>query len=393
MLIAKQKTMPQTSSQPALPKLTWRPKLLDRYVAGEFLFSYLIVTAVLVSLRLLIDLFLYLDEFVEPHSAAAAVGVFTVLGRIFDYYAPQTLAYFRDFSGWNVVVAAAFALMRMKRQNELTAVLASGVSLKRLIAPVVLLGFALNLLMVLDQELILPRFADQLVRRHDETEQLRMVPIYFVRDQDGSLLCAVQFDPQQRVMHNMLLIRRADRRMIGKLTAEQAHWDEANQHWNLVNGRYEAVFDADAPATDQQHVPVDIYQSDHLTADYLWLQRNARSKSLMSIADLNAIKPLLKEADRREAESEIHFRFTDPIINMVMLLMGLPLLISRERRSTKTAIFLCLIGAGGCFVTTFACKLLVGTGVPVLSDPLISAWVPIIIFLPVSVLALDALKT
>ena len=74
---------------------------------------------------------------------------------------------------------------------------------------------------------------------------------------------------------------------------------------------------------------------------------------------------------------------------MVMLLLGLPMLVSRERRNTKTAMFLAFAGAGGCFVATFACKLLGGA----VLDPLLSASLPIIVFLPLSVLALDGLKT
>ena len=147
--------------------------------------------------------------------------------------------------------------------------------------------------------------------------------------------------------------------------------------------------------------PIGEYRS-ALSAEYLWLQRNANYKSLMSARELNWLlkrkladavrrgdKRYKQNAEYREAISEKHFRFTDPIINMVMLLLGLPLLVSRERRSTKTAIFLTLLGSGGCFVTTFVCKLLAGGTL----DPLLAAWMPIVVFLPLSVLAFDGLKT
>ena len=107
----------------------------------------------------------------------------------------------------------------------------------------------------------------------------------------------------------------------------------------------------------------------------------------------------LVPARRGETITEKHFRFTDPIINMVMLLLGLPLLVSREKRSTKTSIGLAMLGAGGCFIVTFACKLMVGEDIfgQFFSNQdftyALLAWMPIIIFLPLSVLALDSIKT
>jgi len=73
--------------------------------------------------------------------------------------------------------------------------------------------------------------------------------------------------------------------------------------------------------------------------------------------------------------------------------MGVPLLVSRERKNAKSAVILCLVGAGGCFLATFVCKLLVGSEVPVFNNPLLAAWLPIIVFVPISVIALDELKT
>jgi lipopolysaccharide export system permease protein len=359
-------------------------RLLDRYVGREFLVSYGIAVLVVLTLRILLDLFVQFDEFIETQRGSMAV-----LGNIVDYYGPKVFEYFRDFSGTMIIMAAAFSLARLMKQNELTAVLASGISLKRVIAPVVLLGFGLNILMILDQELILPKLAHKLVRKHDEVERLGKISIWLLPDRDGALLCARQFDPQLQILRDVTIIQRQGGQVVGRITARQANWNEALQCWDLEDG---SAIRRTGEAESGVETAVDRYYSD-LTAEYLWLQRNRDSKSLMSSADLSRL--LRKEAvklrpmDRREAICEKHFRFTDPIINMVMLLTGLPLLVSRERRSTKTAIFLALAGSGGCFVATFVCKLLAGD----MLGPLWAGWLPIIIFLPLSVLALDSLKT
>ena len=387
--------------------LTVLPKILDRYVAREFLQSYGIAILVVLSLRVILDLFVNLDEFAESKEQ----GILVVLADIFHYYSPRVFEYFRDFAGTNIILAAAFSLARMMRQNELTAVLASGVSLKRVIAPIVFLGFLLNLVMVADQELILPRLADRLVLKHDEMEQSREVSVWLLPDaiqklgdqtasdlnrkipadiRQEALLSAARYEPSARKITGFLVLLRLEGKAVGRITADQADWDPLKQLWVLQNGKYFSFQKSqDHSELEAEVLPVRYYQSG-ITADYLWLQRNSNYKSYMSYFEItHLLRRGLKPAERAEAVSERHFRFTDPIINMVMLLLGLPMLVSRERRNTKTAIFLAILGAGGCFVTTFTCKLLGGG----LINPLLAAWIPIIVFLPLSVIALDTLKT
>jgi len=366
-------------------ELTIAPRILDQYVAREFMIGYFISLSSVLLLRVLIELFLQLDELSEEQS-----GVFSVLSNILNYFGPKLFEYFRDFSGMMVLLAAVFSLMRMTRQNELTAVLASGVSLKRIITPIVILGFCLNLLMVIDQELILPQLADKLLRKPDEMSKLKIKRVPPLPDIGESLLTANKYDPQTQTMFNMLVILREKSQMTGRITAEKAVWNHHLSVWELENGReYGSDLDSQSQKITRGYKNITQYKSE-LSADNLWLFLNSHSKSLMSSADLSALlRKRLKPGDRADAIGEKHFRFTDPIINMVMLLVGLPLLISRERRSTKTSIFLAMIGAGGCFILTFACKLMAGGSV----DPIFAAWLPIIIFLPLSVLALDSIKT
>ena len=128
-------------------------KILDKYVAKNFITGYVIALLVLIGLRIVIDLFVNIDEFAEQ------TGFWSVLGDIFCYYGAQSTLYFRDFAGMITVVAAVFSLAKMTRNNELTAVMASGVSLKRVITPIVFLAllFSVFLVMVVSEGFCLSR--------------------------------------------------------------------------------------------------------------------------------------------------------------------------------------------------------------------------------------------
>jgi lipopolysaccharide export system permease protein len=100
-------------------------KIIDRYVTKNFLTGYLISFLVLMGLRVMIDLFVNIDEFTENSQITA----FQMLSNIVTYYGRFSLLYFRDFAGMITVVAAVFSLGKMTKNNELVAIMASGVSL------------------------------------------------------------------------------------------------------------------------------------------------------------------------------------------------------------------------------------------------------------------------
>ena len=84
-------------------------KILDKYVLKNFIIGYLIAFFVLIGLRIIIDLFVNLDEFAK-HSD---MGIMAILLNIAHYYGINSTLYFRDFAGMITVVAAAFSLGKM----------------------------------------------------------------------------------------------------------------------------------------------------------------------------------------------------------------------------------------------------------------------------------------
>jgi len=82
-------------------ELAWAPKIIDRYVAREYMISYLIAMAVVLSLRVLIDLLIEFDEFAETRSSGAAPGVLEVIYNIFGYYGPKLFEYSQKYNRGN----------------------------------------------------------------------------------------------------------------------------------------------------------------------------------------------------------------------------------------------------------------------------------------------------
>jgi lipopolysaccharide export system permease protein len=366
-------------------------KLLDKYIAKNFLISYAIVLGVMIGLRIVIDLFLSLDEFAEHTD----LGTWEVVKIVLSFYALHSTLYFRDFAGMITVFAAVFSLYKMVRNNELVAIMASGVSLKRVIAPIVLLALLLTGLFVIDQELIIPPLSDKLVRSQDAIPGQESYDIWFIIDANGSQICSPKFDVKTSTLHNPTIIIRSQIpesqiwRVIAKISAERAIDINDTGKWILINGRFIEKDPRKAKAVKQ----ISSYTSD-ITAKDIPVRRKSRHLTLLSsrqLAVLAAQKTKIK--DRAQLYSQKHFRVTEPIINLAMLMVCLPILVCRDPKSMKSAIVISFGVTMACFITTFICKML---ATEVFFDhvmPELWAWLPVVIFLPIAFFELDSMKT
>ncbi|MBP8606026.1 MAG: LptF/LptG family permease [Phycisphaerae bacterium] len=379
-------------------------KILDRYIARNFLVGYVIALCVMLGMFLTVDLFVHLDEFAELRSvdvpADAAWGnVVLAIGR---FYAIRCCLWYKDMAGMIMVVAAVFSLARMTRSNELIAVMASGTSLKRILAPILFLSLLLTGLMIVDQEAVIPRFSYELSRKHDELSQQGTFDIWFIGDNNGSLFCSPRFDEKNRVLYEPLIILRQPRadsedifRIRGKIQADAAVYDSQRKGWILTNGRWMQVSENEQDLTPiQQSQPIDFYPSS-LTADDIPVRRREGFKSLLSLRQLTELErnPGTRRTDLAELAVQKHSRITDPLINLIMLMVALPVLVCRDPKAMKNAIIISFLTTLSCFVTVFICKLFAAEVILGQLRPALWTWAPIFIFFPIALIEIDSMRT
>src|SRR5262249_26241443 len=150
---------------------------------------------------------------------------------------------FVHLSGIIPVVAAAFTLIRLSRFNELSAILAAGVPLLRLAAPIIIASVVLQGLLAVDQELIIPNIINQLTAKHDEIAQQtagKAFSMPAMQDERRALLSVWRFTPSIKGVPTMQVVDIVERdeelRPIAHIIADRAEWDAEQQHWKLING-------------------------------------------------------------------------------------------------------------------------------------------------------------
>jgi len=364
-------------------------KKLDRYLLHSFLVNYCISLFVLISLYIVLDLFVNLDEFTE-----AGKSIVSVVAGIVDYYLYNLPLYFSQLSGVITSFAACATLARLQRQNEITAVLASGTSLYRLAAPVMVAGLVMNGLLVFDHEVILPRVAPKLVRSRDDVEGARVYAVWFVKDGESRLISALQFSPKQQAIRNLIVMEHSpDRGRLGDVvTAHKAQWDAQRKGWTLEGGKRFSVIDNEKAGLFGQHFMdkegVDFYPCT-LTPEELQLRQSTQWIGFLSTRQLNLLAKRGDVNPDRIAQVK-HARFTMPISNMILLLLGMSFFMQRLPESVLSqgakALAVCAVS----FLVTFAGQQLIGA---VGLSPALPAWLPVFLFGPLAVLLLDNVKT
>jgi lipopolysaccharide export system permease protein len=366
-------------------------KILDRYIAKSFLIGYAIAFCVLIGLWIIIDLFVNLDEFVEQSD----LGVWTVASHIATFYGLHATTYFRDLAGVITVVAAVFSLGKMVRDNELVAIMASGVSAQRVVAPIVGMAILFTVLSVADQELVIPAISSKLARGHGDVPGEEYFKVSFLPDGNGSLIHARAFFVKTATLDKPAIVTRRATDMpgiwevTGWISADKARFNETTGEWDLDHGLF---FDA-----QPQNYPqvVRSYRSPGLLPKDIPVICESEYKSLFSSRQLSALAGrAARVQDVAEIYSQKSFRITEPVINLTMLMVSLPVLICRDPKSMKSAIFISFTLTAACFAATFVCKLLstevLFTGRVM---PELWAWLPVFIFLPIAFIELDAMRT
>ena len=91
-----------------------------------------------------------------------------VMGR---YYLIHQSLFFDYLCGVIGMMAAIFTVTWMQRNNEQLAMLAAGISTHRAIRPVLVSSVIVSTFAVANQELIMPRYAEELAKSHDDDGQ------------------------------------------------------------------------------------------------------------------------------------------------------------------------------------------------------------------------------
>jgi lipopolysaccharide export LptBFGC system permease protein LptF len=285
----------------------------------------------------------------------------------------------------------------MLRNNETTALVASGMPLQRLLAPLLVCSIGLIALWIANRELLVPAWAHQIARSHGQMMGRETGGVYCARDNNNAVLTALQLYPKAGRLENVYIIEpaAAEPNQPGLpshlIQADAASFDEARKTWRLTRGRrlvaapHAAPGELGPPIRDE---PVDEYPFG-LSPRELALRQKSEWADLLSLRQMNDLLESGRLPNRPAIEMSRHVRLTYPLNQLTLLMLVVCYFLSREPRNVLAAGGRALLLGGAFFLMTF----LVTSFVKDESRAALAAWSPILLFGPIAVLKIANVKT
>ncbi len=212
------------------------PRIHDRYLLGRFLkiFAYGVMAFVLIYIT--VNIFEEIDNFIDHDAAVHTIA------RYYLYSIPFVLTYVVPVS---LLLGTVFSMGILARRNELTALLSSGVSLKRVAAPIFAFAIFVSLVSVFFNDSIVTRanrLKDEVM--HHEIEG-RVPPNPDVKSDfrylgaGGFVYLAQTYNHVQKTLYDVVVQQFDQNTLVRRIDAKDAHW--MDHHWVFVNG-YERWF-------------------------------------------------------------------------------------------------------------------------------------------------------
>jgi lipopolysaccharide export system permease protein len=376
--------------------------IIDRYLLRQFVQTFLICFCSLNGLFVVIDGANNLDEFITYGGDHG--GLLKVMG---EYYAYNSLSFFDSTSNIICLIAAMFTLTWIQRHNELTALEAAGIPKFRIIKPVIGATIAIILFACANRELIIPKVRDHLSHNAQNLGGSTGQPLQPRYDNETLILLggsASQMFANEKRIHkpDFYMPSGLDRYGL-RVTAENAFYQlphdghpggylfrnveqpkELDQQPSLSLGKRPVILTShDCPWLK----PGECFVASNVAFEDL--ESGGTSRQLMSTREL--IRDLRNRSLDFGADERlvIHARLLQPLLDLTLLFLGMPLILSRGNRNVFLAIGLCLALVTAFMLVVLACKYL---GSSYWLEPATAAWLPLMIFVPCAVVLSQPLR-
>lgn len=358
---------------------------LDRYVATLFLSSYATALFVVVGLYFALDFTSNIDEYIEPMRDGSPKP--TVL--IVRFYLLNLPFLFLQVGPFVTLVASLFSVSKMIKHNEIVAALGAGVSAHRLLMPIVTLALLAGAGMFQLRESL----ASGIVAKRDALQYILLKKDYdqvyrdlFLKDLSGSVVRLEEFRPatgnpphaEVRGLHATLI----SLSQWVEIDADKAVYvkRDGDYVWQLENGRRREV---------SGDTKIDTLEGFDFTPQLAMTFARAHEAALdLSYAETREMAQ--RDPDNVVYQTLLQYHVTFPLANLVLVLVGVPLLMRYERRrivaSLTSACMLCILF----FATDLVFRNL---GLQASIDPRIAAWMPVLIFGSLGIVLFDSMRT
>jgi LPS export ABC transporter permease LptG len=365
---------------PARPILGWRRRplepresthIIDRYLVREFLGYTGTGLAVAAALFVVIDLIQDLDKYLRIKPSIVYILEHFIYRMPAEVYKALPIV---------MLVATIFLFLGLSRYHELTALMAAGVSLYRVTAPILGVGFLVVVAGGLFQELVLPKLnemgneVDRVKIRGQQPRHLQTRTRLWLRSADSRFYRVELVAPGTADLYGMTVLEvDRDFRLEQRLDARRAHW--SRRGWELSEGAYREI----SPTGQIETVPfaATTIELPETIEEFTEIQKTTSAMSYRELSDYVARLEAAGFPVRKDLV-DLYAKLSSPLEGLIMVLIAIPFALQSPRGGRLFGIGLAIAIMGGYLVLD---RVALAFSRAELLPPLLGAWTANIIFL------------
>lgn len=364
--------------------------LLDRYILRGFLFNFVGWNLCFVGIFVIFDFFTNFDSLLQAGKEAG-----NIVQVIVPYYSFKSIPIVLLLGSVLSLIAAMVTVAMLMRNNEFVPMQAAGISTLRIIRPLIIAVFCLTALFCVMRECLLPNIQDRILMEASDyaTNKGTLLNVAIDNETNISIQGDRFFRSEKRIHKPEFVFPRTIVKQSLRLTGESAFYRTATKlcpAGYLLTGVHDRhVLQSPSIMWNDKPVLMTPMDVNYLEPDQCFVVTNVPFESLASrdAWQYASIWTLISAARNKSLDvgpsihANIHSRLTQPILDITLLFLGLPMLLLCGDRNIFKA-----MGLSGLIMIVFllvcyACKFAGANS----SMPILGAWLPLMIFVPIAV--------
>ena len=343
-------------------------KIIDRYIIRKFLSTFFFMLVVIMVLATVFDLAEKLTEFLENDASFYSV--------VFDYYLNFIIFYGNMFSSMIIFVSVIWFTAKMAQETEIIPIWNSGIKFGRFVRPYMIAATILMLISLVFSHFIIP--PSNKVRLAFEEKYYRTVITvqdYHAEFPGNEAVYFKSYSASNHLIHNLVIEKWNDKgEIVSFINAEFAENKPGSYEWKLRNYyKREVGYPKDK-----------IFEGANLDTTFKFsISEMATRENIAEAMNYFELKDFIKRERLKGSsmvpmyEVELYQRTSYPFATYVLTLIGIAVASRKKRGGVGINIAL---GLAIIFMYIFAMKVTTVAAIKLGFSPLISVWIPNVIF-------------
>ncbi len=355
-------------------KKSWWPgfKILDRYILGKFIGTYVAAIAFLTVVIVIFDMAEKMDDFIEYRASFFNI--------IFGYYLNFVPFLVNQFSGLFTFISVIFFTSKMAFNTEIIAILSNGVSFNRLLWPYFISALLIACTSMALSFYIIPRASErQFAFESQYTRKGRNAQFQYDRDiyrqvAPGTFAYVRGFSKELNEAQYFVIETYENNRIVASLTAARATYNETTGRWTSNKYIERRFIDGCEEFLQKQNLD---------TAINLTITELGKTSNLVKTLNINELNQFIKQQKDKGSDMvsafqiEFYSRIAYPLSAFILTLIGLSLSSRKVRGGIGMQIG---VGVGLCFTYIMMMKIAEEFAKSNTMPSWLAVWLPNIIF-------------